>query len=307
MGVVNFAFTVGGTSQQVIGAGVAAPVSFGLAPATEPSLDTFALADAFDSGEPDLFRVLRWDYGLCETLYGRDTERNKILDWAQSGPRAATARLLTGEGGAGKTRLAAKVARRLKENGWTAGFLPRMDTMQFHFDKGLFLICDYPEEQVDRTKQLFEKIADMKATDAPVRVLFLSRRDFGTWHNEALTLEGRFGKQAIAAAGPLMLGEALALVDEAASRFADAADLTCPDLSGAADWLEKDDIHRLPLFASAAAVHAVLASREPFGLDGAALMYDLARRELRRVRKASCEVGVGEYGLERLLPSSATA
>jgi hypothetical protein len=70
-----------------------------------------------------------------------------------------------------------------------------------------------------------EKIAEMKATDVPVRVLFLSRRDFGTWQNEALTLEGRFGKQAVAAPGPLMFGEALALVDEAARRFADAAGL----------------------------------------------------------------------------------
>jgi tetratricopeptide (TPR) repeat protein len=173
--------------------------------------------------------------------------------------------------------------------------------MQFQYEKGLFLIYDYPEEQGDRTRLLFEKIAEMKSTDAPVRVLFLSRRGFDTWQNEALMLEGRFGRQAVAAPGPLVLAEALALVEEATRRFAAAAGMARPDLSGAAEWLEQSDTHRMPLFSSAAAIHAVLAPGEPFGLDGAALMRDLARRELRRVRQASPALGIGEYGLERLL------
>jgi hypothetical protein len=301
MGVFNFALNVGGTIGQNIGTGTATPVPFGLALASAPSLAAFTLADAFDDGEPDLFRALRWDYGLCERLYGRDFEMENILAWARDGRKAATARLVTGEGGAGKTRLAAELARILNDEGWTAGFLPRSGAMQFHYEKGLFLIYDYPEEQGDRTKLLLEKIAEMKPTDAPVRVLFLSRRDFDTWQNEALSLEGRFGRQAVAAPGPLVLAQALALIEEAARRFADAAGMPHPDLSGAAAWLEQSDTHRMPLFSSAAAIHAVLAPGEPFGLDGAALMRDLARRELRRVRQASRTLGIGEYGLERLL------
>jgi hypothetical protein len=69
-------------------------------------------------------------------------------------------------------------------------------------------------------------------------------------------------------------------------RFAAAAGRACPNLSGAAAWLEQSDTHRMPLFSSAAAIHAVLAPGEPFGLDGAALMRDLAHRELRHVRQA---------------------
>jgi hypothetical protein len=179
--------------------------------------------------------------------------------------------------------------------------MPRSDAVQFKFEKGLFLIYDYPEEQGDRTRLLFEKIAEMKATDAPIRVLFLSRRGFEIWRNEALLLEARFGKQAIAAPGPLVLVDALALVEEAAHRFADAARMSRPNLSGAAEWLERSDIHRMPLFASAVAIHAVLAADKPFAFDGAQLMYELARRELRRVCNVSQTLGLGKWGLERLL------
>ena len=80
------------------------------AAAYEPVLKTFPLEDAFEDGEPDLLRVLRWDYGLAETLYGRDDELRAILNWAEGGPNTATVRLITGEGGAGKTRLAAAAA-----------------------------------------------------------------------------------------------------------------------------------------------------------------------------------------------------
>jgi hypothetical protein len=100
---VNIALNMGGSTRQEIGIGAATPVSFGLPLATEPSLATFTLADAFEDGEPNLFAALRWDYGLCERLYGRDVEMENLLSWARSGPKAATARLVTGEGGAGKT------------------------------------------------------------------------------------------------------------------------------------------------------------------------------------------------------------
>jgi hypothetical protein len=72
---------------------------------TEPSLEWLPLWDAFEDGEPNLFSLLRWDYRLVETLYGRDDDLRKILGWAESGSKTASARLIAGEGGAGKTRL----------------------------------------------------------------------------------------------------------------------------------------------------------------------------------------------------------
>ena len=144
----NFAITLFGKIHQVI-VGEAAPANFGLPAPHKPLLDEFSLQDAFEGGEPDLFRALRWDHGLVETLYGRKDDLAAIKAWANSGGNTASVRLVTGEGGIGKTRLAAAAARELKEEGWTAGFLPHSDTAQFEAGKKkLFLILDYPEEQM---------------------------------------------------------------------------------------------------------------------------------------------------------------
>ena len=154
--------------------------------ATEPCLDWLPLSDAFEHGEPNLFSLLRWDYRLVETLYGRDDDLRKILGWAESGSKTPSARLITGEGGAGKTRLAAQAAEILRDKGWTAGFLPRHRNA-FNFavrDKGLFLILDYPEEQPERTTAILKELAERKTAPYPFRILFLSRRSFAEWEAE---------------------------------------------------------------------------------------------------------------------------
>jgi hypothetical protein len=165
---------------------------------------------------------LRWDYRLVETLYGRDDDVRKILAWAESGSKAPSARLITGEGGAGKTRLAAEVARILRAKGWVAGFLPRHRN-QFRFnvgDKGLFLILDYPEEQPERTSAILRDLAERKTAPFPLRVLFLSRRSFAQWQGEATILQGRFGRQEIAASAPLSIDDGLTMIAETARNFA---------------------------------------------------------------------------------------
>lgn len=136
--------------------GIAQPV------VREPSLEWFQLSDAFDDGEPNLFSLLRWDFGLVETLLGRNDDLNNILAWAESGSKMPSARLITGVGGAGKTRLAACAARILRDKGWTAGFLPRTSSeIDFSVgETGLFLILDYPEEQPDRTHAVLSERAD---------------------------------------------------------------------------------------------------------------------------------------------------
>jgi hypothetical protein len=168
--------------------------------ATEPSLEWLPLSDAFEDGEPNLFSLLRWDYRLVETLYGLNGGLRKILAWAESGSSTTSARLITGEGGAGKTRLAAQAAQSLRDRGWTAGFLPRHRN-RFNFavrDEGLFLILDYPEEQPERTVAILKEIAERKTAPYPLRVLFVSRRSFAEWEGETAILQGRFGKQEIA-------------------------------------------------------------------------------------------------------------
>ncbi len=270
---------------------------------TEPGLDWFDLSDAFEDGQPNLFSLLRWDYHLVETLYGRDDDLRSILAWAESGSKAPNARLIAGEGGAGKTRLAAHAAQILRDRGWTAGFLPRHRN-EFNFavrDKGLFLILDYPEEQPDRTAAILKDLADRKSAPYPLRVLFLSRRSFAAWEGETTMLQGRFGRQEIAAPAPLSIEDGARLIGEAANRVAVRMRSSPPDLSRAWTWLAKSSLDRLPLYATAAAIHAALSPSEAFGLSGAEVLRNLAARELDRVRPASEPLGLGRSGLETLL------
>ncbi|HEX8664030.1 MAG TPA: tetratricopeptide repeat protein [Beijerinckiaceae bacterium] len=297
----NFGFSLVGGVQQFI-TNCARPAEFGLPAASEPLLPSHKLSEAFEGGEPNLFQALRWDYGLVETLYGREEDEKAILGWAKGGTNAASVRLVTGEGGAGKTRLGAAVARKLKGEGWTAGFLPQSEAALFEVgDKGLFLILDYPEEQAARTKALFRKLAEWHDAPYPIRLLLLSRRPFAEWEPDALILEGRFGRQAVAMPGSLPLEMAEALVKEAAANFARSAGKLGSNLSDATEWLSQSDIHRLPLFAAAAAIHAVLEPDRAFGIDAPKILHYLAERERRRVREISEARGLGKTGLERLL------
>ena len=243
----------------------------------EPSLTWFPLADALEESGANLFSLLRWDFRLAATLHGREDDLEKILAWCRGGSNTPTARLITGPGGVGKTRLAATAAETLRREGWSAGFLPASsDLVNMKFgSKGLFLILDYPEEQPERTSAVLHKLAELTTAPYPLRVVFLSRRSFAQWEPEALALRGRFGKQQLAAPGPLSVEQGVALIGEAAGNFAALVGKPVPDLRGARAWLEKSPMHRLPLYATAAAVHAVLSPNEMFGLSGAELVRQL--------------------------------
>ena len=270
----------------------------------EPSLTWFPLADALEESGPNLFSLLRWDFRLAPTLHGRKDDLEKILAWCRGGSNTPTARLITGPGGVGKTRLAATAAETLRREGWSAGFLPASsDLVNMKFgSKGLFLILDYPEERPERTSAVLHKLAELTTARYPLRVAFLSRRSFAQWESEALALRGRFGKQQLAVPGPLSVEQGVALISEAAGNFAALVGKPVPDLQGARAWLEKSPMHRLPLYATAAAVHAVLSPNdEVFGLSGAELVRQLALREGERARATSRALGLGDEGLPRFL------
>ena len=269
----------------------------------EPSLTWFPLADALEESGPNLFSLLRWDFRLAPTLHGREDDLEKILAWCRGGSKTPTARLITGPGGVGKTRLAATAAEMLRREGWSAGFLPASsDLVNMKFgSKGLFLILDYPEEQPERTSAVLHELAELTTAPYPLRVVFLSRRSFLQWEPEALALKGRFGRQERAAPGPLSVEQGVALIGEAAENFAALVGKPVPDLRGASAWLERSPMHRLPLYATGAAVHAVLSPNEMFGLSGAELVRQLALREAERARTTSRALGLGDEGLPRFL------
>jgi hypothetical protein len=208
----------------------------------EPRFRQFRLEDAVDEHGVDLFRALRWDYGLVETLYGRNRELQNVVGWAEGGNLAAEARLLSGKGGTGKTRLAAEAAKLLKARGWTAGFVPadfRNRPFRITADKGLFLILDYPEERPDDTRWLFQLLADLVEAPCRIRILLVSRRNFRDWESEGALLEGRFGRQEIASLCDLSADDSLGLIEEAARRFAQLERRSKPKLALAEAWVLK--------------------------------------------------------------------
>ena len=123
----------------------------GVAPVT-PVFAQFDRSAIIVDGAPDLFNALSWNYGLTPCR-GRDDSLATIMDWVHDADPISV-RLISGRGGAGKTRMAAEVIQRLRAEGWSAGFLPNEATsgrlLQGEGSKGLLLVVDYPEERRER-------------------------------------------------------------------------------------------------------------------------------------------------------------
>ncbi|MFB7333590.1 tetratricopeptide repeat protein, partial [Streptomyces adustus] len=104
--------------------------------------------------------------------------------WEQS---LVQARLLTGAGGAGKTRLAAELAARMTGQGWTAirlttGTGMSLDSLS-QVCRPLLVIVDYAETRTPQLHALLEAVDHDQAT-SPVRVLALARAA-GDWWTRA--------------------------------------------------------------------------------------------------------------------------
>lgn len=115
-------------------------------------------------------------------LLNRGREVGDWLNWAQGNEPA---RLLTGAGGMGKTRLLIEVCERLRREGWRTGFLKEgasEDDLRRQLagrDKFL-IVVDYAARRDKDMEALCEAI---RATGATVKLALLDRRD-GPWRQE---------------------------------------------------------------------------------------------------------------------------
>ncbi|MYI79725.1 MAG: tetratricopeptide repeat protein, partial [Holophagales bacterium] len=140
-------------------------------------------------------------------LVGRDAELGALWDWLQSDSRISV-RVLTGDSGLGKTRLALELVDRLKEKGWRAGFLEpeeldrflrQEDIAAWGWNKPVFIVADDASAMVGGLNRLLERLAghgvwdekeEKAAGSQPLRVLLLERHATpgkGWW---AATFEG---------------------------------------------------------------------------------------------------------------------
>lgn len=233
-------------------------------------------------------------------LTGRDTEREMLLDWAKSGP-GVRVKVVTGEGGFGKSRLAAEVAATLAREGWAAGLY------QPHSDKdragalprprrGLFLILDYPEESRPRVRAMLESAKALGPVTYPVRLLLLTRQDSQVW--QAMIDETGVDPQSHPLdLAPLSDDPARDIYWDTRGRLAKHLGVLSPSatLVDLARWREKQgDLGRRPLVVLAATVHAVLHPEAALKTPAAEIVHALVRREVRRLNTAGNANGLGE-------------
>lgn len=106
---------------------------------------------------PSPSQLLTW-HGRLTPLIGRTPELAALQRWVDS-PANVSVWILAGEGGIGKTRLAAEFAELLVAKKWSAGFvdLARFnDAASLTLDKRTLLLVDYPEERPDQLARLFD-------------------------------------------------------------------------------------------------------------------------------------------------------
>lgn len=131
--------------------------------------------------------LLHWRSRVPSQLFGRDKEFNDLRNWAESDHQLLI-RVLYGEGGVGKTRLAFELADQLKDLGWNAGQVPDL-TEGFNcelVEKGTLVIIDYPEEQSAAVADFFSSLHSAVIPEKrQLRILLLAR------NNAAANLVGK--------------------------------------------------------------------------------------------------------------------
>ena len=245
-----------------------------------------------------------------EALIPFATERGPFLqtqiDWATTPIHPICIRLLVGEGGAGKTRLALEMCKRLMREGWSAGFL--MNDVQpqsaQNFVKALsqslqpvLLVLDYAETRSSVLLHILEALISSE-TASPIRILLLARSS-GEWWGQLPTYNKRCEAllDGSATTGPYpipalyeQLSERVAAFSEALTAFAQALNVAAPQIQ---PDLGAEQYHN-PLYLQMAALLSLLGEHTA---NAEALPKSLVRHEQRYWRKVT-----SNYALEGISP-----
>jgi hypothetical protein len=129
--------------------------------------------------------LLRAQYGVVP-FHRRERELGELQEWCRD-PSPARVRLYTGPGGMGKTRLALEAVRKMREEGWQAGFVtneaiqsPEKTWKALARPEGkLLLIVDYAETN---RPFLIPVLREMYRRErGPVRLILLARAALDWW------------------------------------------------------------------------------------------------------------------------------
>ena len=159
-------------------------------------------------------------------LIGRDDELRALRKWVDS-EKFVSARLITGAGGAGKTRLAQVLADELHAKRWAAGFLthddlervlageaPRLEA----WSRRTLLIVDYASAAHERVHELLRRLAahprvaqgnaGVSPDEPPMRVLLLDRPGAEAWWDRiaGTYASDELGVRRVTVPAPMVIG-----------------------------------------------------------------------------------------------------
>ncbi|MEU9335563.1 tetratricopeptide repeat protein [Streptomyces sp. NPDC048290] len=192
--------------------------------------------------------LLRAEHAVVP-FHGRQRELAELRTWCD-GPAPLDLRLLTGQGGQGKTRLALRLAAGLRARGWTCGvvsdglrppLLPDTTALAAvaSTTRPLLIVVDYAEIR----GELIHTLVDHAAPDTRIRLLLLARAA-GDWWDATRRASPRLadlpaGRRTVHPLGALATGER-----QRRDLFTDAATGLAGQLSRL-DWLPPADWTRL--------------------------------------------------------------
>ena len=217
-------------------------------------------------------------------------------------------RFISGDGGVGKTRLAAEFAESLREQGWGAGFLDLRDAEKFQAyagrAKGNLLIVDYPESNPGAIEELFGDLAHLEPLGGKVRVLLLSREGSDIWLDriERSGVQACFFPKSVSL---LPLGgsapyQVFATALQHAKKIQNTTPIPLPEEAFTA-WLNLAPENQRTLFIVALALYAALHPDESVvTYTGPEVVTALARREIARLGRISRGLELPAEALARL-------
>jgi tetratricopeptide (TPR) repeat protein len=124
------------------------------------------------AGAPEAW-LLQPRFGVVPYV-GREGLLGDLEAWCAEG-RPFSIGVVAGEGGSGKSRLAAELCRVMSARGWEAGLLTRAETLaDVTAGPPVLLVVDYPEQRLAGLGPVLEQLASRPA-GPQVRVLLLAR------------------------------------------------------------------------------------------------------------------------------------